>query len=165
MSQILEALTVKPVLAQAEGECLQIDAPWLAELYRAVAADQLVCVYLDRTCDSTAALRDLRHAESLGRPVLAILSDDDGEAAGPVGWPCARDVMAWAAFVFVHGSGGATETYHGLEVATGLFGRVALIESASQTALAWASAAVAAGQRPVVMMPLDNAAADTEAVQ
>jgi hypothetical protein len=80
----------------------------------------------------------IKHAT---RPTVILIGDDPGAPdgmGGPDAWRCTRSLGRWARGVLVHGTGGQAAHYAGAVRAARQLGRVALIETTSVHAQAWA---------------------------
>jgi hypothetical protein len=77
----------------------------------------------------------------LRRPTVLMLGDDPGSPdgmGGPDAWRCLPQLKRWVRGVIVHGAGGQPEHYAEAVRAARRLGRVAMIESTSKHAVAWA---------------------------
>ncbi len=82
-----------------------------------------------------------RHMKKSRTPTVALLGDDpgcEGGYGGPDAWACANKLGRWARAVLVHGAGGEAQHYAEATRAALKVGRVALIETTSANARAWA---------------------------
>ena len=82
--------------------------------------------------------RQLKHSR---RPTVVLVGDDPGVPngmGGPDAWRCTAKLSRWARAVLVHGAGGEAEHYAAAVLACRKVGRVALIETTSRYAKAWA---------------------------
>ena len=82
--------------------------------------------------------RQLKHSR---RPTVVLLGDDPGlpdGMGGPDAWRCTEKLRRWVRAVLVHGAGGEAEHYAECVRAARKVGRVALIETTSRHAQAWA---------------------------
>ena len=73
-----------------------------------------------------------------GRPIVALVGDDDYRPPGPSGWTCAAKLRSWAAYAIVHGAGAAPEHYALAAALTVLHRRLLMIETTSVAAQEWA---------------------------
>lgn len=74
-----------------------------------------------------------------GRPVVALLGDDDYRPAGPGAWACAARLRSWAAFAIVHGTGAQRQHYDMAADKAKQVRRLLLIETTSAAAQDWAA--------------------------
>lgn len=74
---------------------------------------------------------------TLRKPAILLIGDDDDAASGPLTWRCAKQAGRWAAAVMVHGAGAEPAHYHAAIQAAALTGRLLLVETSSQHAMAW----------------------------
>ncbi|MBC4018723.1 hypothetical protein [Siccirubricoccus deserti] len=75
-------------------------------------------------------------------PLLVVLGDDGDFTPGPAGFPQARRLLAWAAVVILHSTGGQEHHYQLTAEATAAERRVLLIETATARHSAWAKVIV-----------------------
>ena len=73
-----------------------------------------------------------------GRPVIALVGDDDYQPAGPATWASAARLRAWAAFAIVHGAGAKREHYEMAAVMAKQVRRLLFVETTSEAAQEWA---------------------------
>jgi hypothetical protein len=85
-----------------------------------------------------------------GRPVVVVLGDDDYMTTGPDGWVCTERVFGWARHIIIHAAAGHAEHYEAIALAAQVSGRLVLIETSSDAAVAWNNAAVKLGRRAVI---------------
>ncbi len=81
----------------------------------------------------------LYRLEKQGRPIIAILGDDDYQPAGPSTWACAAKLRCWAAFAIVHGAGAERAHYDMAADLAKSARRLLLIETTSAAAQLWAA--------------------------
>jgi hypothetical protein len=82
-----------------------------------------------------------KHLKRSAKPTVALIGDDPGAPegmGGPNAWLCAHWLSKWARAVIVHASGGEPEHYAAACQAALRVGRVAMIETTSMHAKAWA---------------------------
>ncbi len=75
--------------------------------------------------------------EKRGRPVVAIVSDDDYQTGGPSTWASAAKLRNWARFALIHGSGAEAEQYALVAAMAQQVRRFLLIETSSTAVQAW----------------------------
>jgi hypothetical protein len=77
------------------------------------------------------------------RPTILLIADDPGTPngqGGPTAWTCTDALSRWCNAVMIHASGGEAAHYAEAVRAARLVGRLALIETTTLHAKAWASA-------------------------
>jgi hypothetical protein len=82
-----------------------------------------------------------KHLKHSRRPMVTLVGDDPGTPegmGGPDAWACAHRLSKWARAVIIHGAGGEREHYAAACQAALKVGRVAMIETTSMHAKAWA---------------------------
>jgi len=73
-----------------------------------------------------------------GRPIVAVVGDDDYQTTGPDGWACADKLRAWAAFAIVRGTGAQRQHYAAAAAMAADVRRLLFIETSSAGAQMWA---------------------------
>ncbi len=73
-----------------------------------------------------------------GRPIVAVVGDDDYLTTGPDGWACADKLRDWAGFAIVHGTGAQRQHYAAAAVMAAEVRRLLFIETSSAGAQLWA---------------------------
>jgi hypothetical protein len=115
----------------------------LAPQYRFVSplvqAAELDTIDLVGLADPAAPFpRSLKHTK---RATVALVGDDPGRRlglGGPDAWRCAERLRRWCRGVIVHAAGGEAEHYAAAVAGALTVGRLALIETTTHHAVAWA---------------------------
>lgn len=104
-------------------------------LYRAAMRDELRFAFVQpRGQRLPLRLLDMTRDR---RPFVVILADDGMNPAGPDGYPQARRLLQWAAYIVVHACGGEAWQYQAIAEAARACGRVVVVETDTAHQAAW----------------------------
>ena len=87
------------------------------------------------------------------RPALILVGDDEGRTTGPLGWIASTQLMQWARGALVHATGADQQSYMLAVTMAEQFGRMLLIETASNAAEAWAAKLQQAEVFTILLLP------------
>ncbi|MGI4799006.1 MAG: hypothetical protein ACRYG8_34205 [Janthinobacterium lividum] len=107
---------------------------YLAHLLRPVLAGNINLLMPLRD----TVMPPLYRMQKAGKPVVALLGDDDYQPAGPDTWACAAKLRNWATFAIVHGTGAQDQHYQAAAALTYVHKRLLMIETTSTAAHLWA---------------------------
>ena len=120
-------------------------------LFEAVRAGTLALVYVtDRT--APVSIGELKR---MGKPVVVLIGDDDGQATGPAGWSCAVPVARWARTGLIHGAGAEAAHYRVAVAGAAAHRRLMLVETESRFIAQWAG--LLAPTPMLIIAPVDGA--------
>ncbi len=131
------ATAFPPELARRAVAALPVAGNWLLPLATRAGADDLDLLAFE----DTQARWPGRHLRMSNRPTVCLVGDDPGcleGQGGPDAWRCAEPLARWCAGAIIHASGGEPEHYSEAVRGALLLGRLALIETTSMHAQAWA---------------------------
>ena len=118
----------------------QRQAPWHVPLFRAVLAGEIALVI-----PMPGQALPMAKMKTIGKPVIIILCDDGPLWLGPDGWACASYACDWARAIMVNGTGGQVHYYASAVDKAREFGRVLIVDCASDDFDAWRRCAAAQG--------------------
>ncbi|MBN8889214.1 MAG: hypothetical protein ABS99_05720 [Acetobacteraceae bacterium SCN 69-10] len=111
-------------------------APWRLPLVRAAAAGKIAVAEPGRIATGKAVRSMLNRP---GLPEVVLIGDDDYRSTGPAGWRCADWLAGWGRRALIHGAGGEGRHYEVAVQAAVAGRRLALVETTSAHAAAWAA--------------------------
>ncbi len=121
-------------------------------LLRAAMHGQIELCWLTRPADATPLAR-LRHVT---RPVVVLLSGDDGVPLGPDCWAGLPTLLRWGRAAIIHAAAGEPEHYAAAVAGALLSGRMIVAETGTQHVRAWTKRLSQARIRTLVVRPADG---------
>ena len=116
------------------------DAPHHVPIYQALlAGDIAVCIPLPGQALPMAKMK------TCGTPVIVHICDDGPLWLGPDGWACASYACDWARAIMINSTGGQAHYYSSAVEKAREFGRVVVVDCASDHFDAWRRCAAAQG--------------------
>ena len=83
-----------------------MELPGRVELLRAVRRGEITLVACDRQ-----GMPPRRVLKASGRPLIAVIGDDDYRSTGPTGWAATRRLLYWARAGMIHATGADVRSY------------------------------------------------------
>jgi hypothetical protein len=112
-----------------------MELPGRVELLRAVRRGEITLLEVDRQ-----GMPPSRVLKASGRPLLAVLGDDDYRSTGPSGWAATRRLLYWARSALIHATGADVPSYQAVIALTLVCRRFLLVETDSAHLDEWGAA-------------------------
>ena len=110
-----------------------VAAPHMVPLLRDMAAGSLTLAAIARGSQSVSP----KAWQRAGKPVVAILADDDHGSTGPAGFPVARKLLRWARGLVVHAAAGHAWQYQMAADLALAVGSCVIVETSTSCADEW----------------------------